>query len=89
MIYFFLPVAEKTKALLFNGAKAVVGKIWTGDETSSEPRPTGHIGPATGSQTLLRGQTLIGHDGRLTKAARAQGENLVDRSINPTLPYPS
>lgn len=59
-------ITEKTKNLLFNGAKAVVGTIWSGEEKRVET-------PAS-SQTLLRGQTLIGHDGRLTKSTRAQGE---------------
>uniref|UniRef100_A0A3P8NIR1 Apoptosis regulatory protein Siva n=1 Tax=Astatotilapia calliptera TaxID=8154 RepID=A0A3P8NIR1_ASTCA len=58
-------IYEKTKNLLFNGAKAVVGKIWTGEEKSVEHEP-----PAC-SHTLLRGQTLIGHDGRLTKTSGA------------------
>ncbi|XP_053191746.1 apoptosis regulatory protein Siva [Scomber japonicus] len=58
-------IYEKTKNLLFNGAKAVVGTIWSGEEKRVET-------PAS-SQTLLRGQTLIGHDGRLTKSTRAQG----------------
>lgn len=45
-----------------------MGKIWTGEEKSVEHEP-----PAC-SHTLLRGQTLIGHDGRLTKTSGAQGE---------------
>ncbi|XP_031598280.1 apoptosis regulatory protein Siva [Oreochromis aureus] len=60
-------IYEKTKNLLFSGAKAVMGKIWTGEEKSVEHEP-----PAC-SHTLLRGQTLIGHDGRLTKTSGAQG----------------
>ncbi|XP_061699970.1 apoptosis regulatory protein Siva [Syngnathoides biaculeatus] len=59
-------IYEKTKNLLFNGAKAVVDKIWSGDEKATDPQPSGE-------ETLLRGQTLIGTDGRLTKATRRQG----------------
>ncbi|KAM7375680.1 hypothetical protein PAMP_005469 [Pampus punctatissimus] len=58
-------IYDRTKSLLFNGAKAAT--VWTGEPTGPAPET-----PA-GSQTLLRGQTLIGHNGRLTKASRAQG----------------
>nr|XP_057946391.1 apoptosis regulatory protein Siva-like [Doryrhamphus excisus]XP_057947502.1 apoptosis regulatory protein Siva [Doryrhamphus excisus] len=61
-------IYEKTKTLLFNGAKAVVDKIWTGED-----KPTGQELTVKSSQTLLRGQTLIGTDGRLTKATKTQG----------------
>ncbi len=64
--------SEKTKNLLLNGAKAVMGKIWTGEESCTEQRPTAET-PAC-SQSLLKGQTLIGRDGKLTKANTAQGE---------------
>lgn len=66
-----LPV-EKTKNLLFNGAKAVMGKIWTGEERSGEQRSAGKD-ETPACQTLLRGQTLIGHDGRLMRGNSAQG----------------
>ncbi|XP_008279621.1 apoptosis regulatory protein Siva isoform X2 [Stegastes partitus] len=66
-------IHEKTKNLLFNGAKAVMGKIWTGEEKCTDPRPTGPAQTSAGSQALLRGQTQIGHDGRLTRASAAQG----------------
>ncbi|XP_070698736.1 apoptosis regulatory protein Siva [Pempheris klunzingeri] len=65
-------IHEKTKNLLFNGAKATMGKIWTGEERGTDPLPTGQAGTPAGSQALLRGQTLIGHDGRLTRANAAQ-----------------
>lgn len=69
-----MPVfSEKTKNLLFNGAKAVVGKIWTGEERSTEQQPTGQAETPAG-HALLRGQTLIGHDGRLMRANTAQGQ---------------
>ncbi|XP_037603468.1 apoptosis regulatory protein Siva isoform X1 [Sebastes umbrosus] len=61
-----LKLKAKTKDLLFNGAKTVMGKIWSGEETQQAETPEC-------SQTLLRGQTLIGHDGRLTRADAAQG----------------
>ncbi|XP_051941891.1 apoptosis regulatory protein Siva [Hippocampus zosterae] len=65
-------IYEKTKNLLFNGAKAVVNKVWSGEEKTSDPRASGRE-TLQSSQTLLRGQTLIGTDGRLTKAIRTQG----------------
>lgn len=63
----FLFSTEKTKNLLFNGAKTVVGKIWT-----SEERGGGHV-ETPPCQTLLRGQMLIGQDGKLLKSNPAQG----------------
>lgn len=60
--------------MLFNGAKAVTGKIWTGEERCPDPQPPGQAYSPTCSQALLRGQTLIGHDGRLTRVSSAQGE---------------
>ncbi|XP_061751396.1 apoptosis regulatory protein Siva [Nerophis ophidion] len=68
-------IYEKTKNLLFNGAKAVVDKIWTGEEKVIGPRPTGQELTVKSSQTLLRGQTLIGSDGRLTKATKREGSS--------------
>ncbi|XP_054597516.1 apoptosis regulatory protein Siva isoform X2 [Nothobranchius furzeri] len=62
-------IYEKTKDLLFNGAKVVMDKIWTG-EKCADSQPSGHTSAC--SQTLLRGQTLIGQDGRLTKTSAAQ-----------------
>ncbi|XP_029315967.1 apoptosis regulatory protein Siva [Cottoperca gobio] len=66
-------IYAKTKNLLFSGAKAVMGKLWTGEESCTDPQPTGQAETPACSQTLLRGQTLIGHDGRLTRADAAQG----------------
>ncbi|XP_060919203.1 apoptosis regulatory protein Siva [Labrus mixtus] len=66
-------IHEKTKNLLFNGAKAVMGKIWPGEERNNDPQPTGQVETPAYSQALLRGQTLIGHDGRLTRGNAAQG----------------
>lgn len=71
---FVLYYPEKTKNLLFNGAKAVRGKIWTGEERCPDPQPSGPADSPACSQALLRGQTLIGHDGRLTRVSSAQGE---------------
>lgn len=65
--------AEKTKNLLFNGAKTVMGKIWTSEEGSSQQQPSGRVETAA-CQTLLRGQMLIGLDGKLRKANAAQSE---------------
>ncbi|XP_068195226.1 apoptosis regulatory protein Siva [Antennarius striatus] len=66
-------VYEKTKNLLFNGAKAVMGKLWTGEERRADPLSAGHTPTPTSSPTLLRGQTLIGYDGRIKKANSVQG----------------
>ncbi|CAL8286207.1 unnamed protein product [Lota lota] len=63
-------IYEKTKNLLFSGASAVMGKIWNvdGGEKGTEARaPQPSVTPAP-NQLLLKGQTLIGQDGRLTKA---------------------
>ena len=59
--------------MLFNGASAVMDKIWSvdGGSKSTEAQPS--VTPAP-SQLLLKGQTLIGQNGRLTKANCAQGE---------------
>lgn len=51
-----------------------MGKIWTGEEKCTEPRPPGQAETPAYSQALLRGQTLIGHDGRLTKGNAGPGE---------------
>ncbi|XP_029972201.1 apoptosis regulatory protein Siva [Salarias fasciatus] len=58
-------IYAKTKNLLFVGAKAVMGSIWTGEEKQADPPVSSH--------SLLRGQTLIGHDGRLTRGTAAPG----------------
>ncbi|XP_037550633.1 apoptosis regulatory protein Siva isoform X2 [Nematolebias whitei] len=63
-------IYDKTQNLLFNGAKAAMDKIGTGEETCPDSQLGGH--PSACSQTLLRGQTLIGHDGRLTRTSAAQ-----------------
>lgn len=68
---FFFP--EKTKNLLFNGAKAVMGKLWTGEEGSTEQHPTEQAETPAG-HALLKGQTLIGHDGRLMRTSKAPGQ---------------
>ncbi|KAM4625423.1 apoptosis regulatory protein Siva [Polymixia lowei] len=68
-------IYEKTKNLLFNGARAVMGKIWNvdGQEKCTDPQPAEQAVTPACSQMLLKGQTLIGQDGRLTRAATAQG----------------
>nr|XP_020470162.1 apoptosis regulatory protein Siva isoform X2 [Monopterus albus] len=65
-------IYEKTKTLLFNGAKAVMGKICTGEETCRNLRPKGPAQTPACTQMLLRGQTLIRPDGRLTRVNAAQ-----------------
>ncbi|XP_016361829.1 apoptosis regulatory protein Siva-like [Sinocyclocheilus anshuiensis] len=63
-------VYEKTKNLLFNGTKAMMGRIWKADALVSGPAA---VSPAPGPQTLLKGQTRIGLDGRLQRASAAPG----------------
>ena len=67
---------EKTKNMLFNGASAVMDKIWSvdGGLKSTEAQPSQPAVTPAPSQLLLKGQTLIGQNGRLTKANCAQGE---------------
>ncbi|KAJ0062636.1 hypothetical protein NL108_004250, partial [Boleophthalmus pectinirostris] len=57
----------KTKNLLFNGAKAVMGKIWTGEDKCTAQKLSDAEEITASSQSLLKGQTLIGQDGKLTK----------------------
>ncbi|XP_072313612.1 apoptosis regulatory protein Siva [Eucyclogobius newberryi] len=64
-------IYDKTKNLLFNGAKVVMGKIWTGDDKGTSQKPFDPEDCAS-SQSLLKGQTLIGQDGKLTKATCAR-----------------
>ncbi|KAM9777999.1 apoptosis regulatory protein Siva [Neosynchiropus ocellatus] len=71
-------IYEKTKNLLFNGAKAVVGKIWAGEEAAPPPAGAG--------QTLLRGQTIIGHDGKLARTSGAQDGTNYLNSVPPGPP---
>ncbi|KAG7454917.1 hypothetical protein JOB18_030012 [Solea senegalensis] len=67
-------IYDKTKNLLFNGAKSVMDKLWTAEEKCAEPQTSGpSAGTPASRQNLLRGQTLIGHDGRLTKTNAAPG----------------
>ncbi|XP_051725027.1 apoptosis regulatory protein Siva [Ctenopharyngodon idella] len=65
-------IYEKTKNLLFNGTKAMMGRIWKadGEEKVSDLLVSD---PAPGHQTLLRGQTTIGLDGRLKRADAVPG----------------
>ncbi|XP_033844142.2 apoptosis regulatory protein Siva [Periophthalmus magnuspinnatus] len=63
-------IYEKTKNLLFNGAKAVMGRIWTGEDKCSISVADENT---ASSQFLLKGQTLIGQDGKLTRGTRAKG----------------
>lgn len=50
-----------------------MGKIWTSEEGSGEQQPGGRVETSV-CQTLLRGQMLIGQDGKLIKANTAQSE---------------
>ncbi|KAK7904988.1 hypothetical protein WMY93_017595 [Mugilogobius chulae] len=64
-------IYDKTKNLLFNGAKAVMGRIWTGEEKCMTQKHSEPENRAS-SQSLLKGQRLIGHDGKLTKGTCAK-----------------
>ncbi|XP_062326057.1 apoptosis regulatory protein Siva [Osmerus eperlanus] len=70
-------IYEKTKNLMFNGAKAVVGKLWNGagertSPTSAAPAETPTAAPAA-APGLLRGQTTIGFNGKLQRNAPVEG----------------
>ncbi|KAF7704176.1 hypothetical protein HF521_021248 [Silurus meridionalis] len=69
-------VYEKTKNLLFNGTRAVMGQIWKvnaeGKCSAVDMCNRVDVTPAN-NQLLLKGQTLIGLDGKLTKAKAASG----------------
>ncbi|KAK3538053.1 hypothetical protein QTP70_027407 [Hemibagrus guttatus] len=64
-------VYEKTKNLLFSGTRAVMERIWKVDAEGKcsdvDMCNQGVVTPAN-NQLLLRGQTLIGFDGKLKKA---------------------
>lgn len=70
--------SEKTKNLLFNGTKAVMGRIWKADGeeklTDVSVSDVMSVSSASAHQTLLKGQTLIGTDGRLKKANSVPGQ---------------
>lgn len=61
---------------MFNGAKAVMGKIWSEEEGSAELHPTEQAETPAG-HALLKGQTLIGHDGKLMRTNKAPGESQI------------
>ncbi|KTF90474.1 hypothetical protein cypCar_00037030 [Cyprinus carpio] len=56
-------IYEKTKSLLFSGTTAVMGRLWKEKESDV----------LESHQTLLRGQTRIGPDGRLQRTDAAPG----------------
>ncbi|XP_051578935.1 apoptosis regulatory protein Siva [Myxocyprinus asiaticus] len=68
-------IYEKTKSLLFSGTKAVMSRIWNvdGEKESKVSDPTAVSSSVSGHQTLLKGQTLIGADGRLKKTNAVSG----------------
>ncbi|XP_027029413.1 apoptosis regulatory protein Siva [Tachysurus fulvidraco] len=78
-------VYEKTKNLLFNGTRAVMGRIWNVDaegrrsEVDMSGSNQGVVAPAN-NQLLLRGQTLIGFDGKLKKA-NAVSDNVTTPNV--------
>uniref|UniRef100_UPI00398F56F6 apoptosis regulatory protein Siva n=1 Tax=Pristiophorus japonicus TaxID=55135 RepID=UPI00398F56F6 len=75
-------VYEKTKSLLFNGAQAFMGEMWTGNleenctlvpvpkptEDNSLNRSEDVCNGCEGSE-LLHGQTFLGHNGQLVKGS--------------------
>lgn len=54
----------------------MMGKIWTGEEGSAQLQPTDQA-EAPAGHALLKGQTLIGHDGRLMRASKAPGQSQI------------
>ncbi|XP_028849121.1 apoptosis regulatory protein Siva [Denticeps clupeoides] len=71
-------IYEKTKTLLFSGSKAVMGRLWKvdGEEKPPEADSPGLDTSTARNQTLLRGQTQIGLDGRIRRSAAAAGAAL-------------
>ncbi|XP_053560531.1 apoptosis regulatory protein Siva-like [Bombina bombina] len=57
-------IFEKTKNLLFSGAKAFMGNTEHQMESAEERDSNAHA--------LLTGQTIIGHDGKLMRSSSAQ-----------------
>lgn len=68
---------EKTKNLLFNGTRAVMGRIWKVDSEGkcADTDVCDHSeAPPAHNQLLLKGQTLIGLDGKLKRASVGSGK---------------
>lgn len=68
---------EKTKNLLFNGTRAVMGRIWKVDseEHCSDADACNRVDVTpVHNQQLLKGQTVIGLDGKLKKANAVSGK---------------
>lgn len=65
-------IYEKTKSLLFNGTKAVMGRLWKVDGEDKSCNGSDSEAPMPhGNPTLLKGQTVIGFDGKLKKTTAA------------------
>lgn len=70
----FVP-SEKTKNLLFNGTKAVMGTLWKvdGDEKACNGHALEENPTPNGNHALLKGQTVISFDGKLKRTSAASG----------------
>lgn len=76
-LFLFCPL-EKTKSLLFNGTKAVMGRLWKVDgEDKSCNGPDSETSLPNGNPTLLKGQTVIGFDGKLKRTTAAPGNTVL------------
>ncbi|XP_063039740.1 apoptosis regulatory protein Siva [Engraulis encrasicolus] len=68
-------IYEKTKNLLFNGTKAVMGTLWKvdGDEKACNGHALEENPTPNGNHALLKGQTVISFDGKLKRTSAASG----------------
>ncbi|XP_076155847.1 apoptosis regulatory protein Siva [Alosa pseudoharengus] len=79
-------IYEKTKNLLFNGTKAVMDRLWkvSGEDKSCNGHLSKEAPMANGAHTLLKGQTVIGFDGKLKKTTAAPDCVSMDGAAAPT-----
>ena len=71
---------RKDKELIIYRCQGCHGKNRVSEEGSGEQQPSGHV-QTSACQTLLKGQMLIGQDGKLMKANAAQSESEYDMII--------
>ncbi|XP_069482664.1 apoptosis regulatory protein Siva-like [Ambystoma mexicanum] len=66
-------IFEKTKKLLFSGAQAFMGSMWSGSKAAAPP---------AGVSGLIHGQTLIRMDGKLLKSSSACEKPYLPTSVS-------
>ncbi|XP_069494249.1 apoptosis regulatory protein Siva [Ambystoma mexicanum] len=82
-------VFEKTKKLLFSGAQAFMGSMWSGSKAviGAIPHSPDHgaeneAAPPAGVNGLIHGQTLISLDGKLLKSSSAREKPSLPMSVS-------